>query len=272
VPLRVKLACLLAFAPAVFGCWQALRDSGLFSVDRVAIEGLSAGAAPIVTQDLVSAARAQTTTDFRLGMVREAVAQFSLIVDVRARTHFPHGVTLIVRERVPAVRLELGRRTIALAADGTVITGLARLPALAGVRSTQAPSGGSTHDPFVLLALNVLAAAPAPLRERVVAVTAARGMLTIHLHRGPRLIFGNGALPHAKWDAAAAVLADASSRGATYVDVELPARPSAQVGDPTTTLSALSLGGSSAVTPATAAAVATTVNSALLRASVSTSG
>ena len=78
------------------------------------------------------------------------------------------------------------------------------------MRSTHhAGRTGAARDPFVLLALRVLGDAPAPLRRRVVAVTIADGALTIYLHRGPRLIFGNGALPHAKWDAAAAVLADA---------------------------------------------------------------
>jgi len=47
----------------------------------------------------------------------------------------------------------------------------------------------------------------------------------VHLRNGPRLIFGNDSRPFAKWAAAAAVLADPSSKGATYVDVRLPGRP-----------------------------------------------
>ena len=64
----------------------------------------------------------------------------------------------------------------------------------------------------------------------------------VYLHRGPRLIFGDGALPHAKWDAAAAVLADHWSLGASYVDVRIPSRPAAQVADPNTSVTA-SVGG-----------------------------
>jgi hypothetical protein len=130
------------------------------------------------------------------------------------------------------------------------VTGFSPSVHLATVRSSEFPLGGRTHDPFVLVAARVLGAAPRPLFRRVAAITRTGGVLTVYLHRGPRLIFGDGALPHAKWDAAAAVLAAPSSRGAAYVNVMLPWRPAAQVGDPDTSLSA--------ATPTEAPASATT--------------
>jgi cell division protein FtsQ len=142
-----------------------------------------------------------------------------------------------------------------------VITGLRHAPALAVLRSHQRPVGGRSRDPFVLVALAVLGDAPAPLRARVVAITVTHGALTIHLHRGPRLIFGSASLPHAKWDAAAAVLADASSRGASYVDVQLPSRPAAQVADPATASTASAAMGA---LPSSSASVATVVAGPLL--------
>jgi cell division septal protein FtsQ len=150
-----------------------------------------------------------------------------------------------------------------------VVTGLRRLGPLAVLHSIRYPWNGQERDPFVLLALRVLADAPAPLRRRAAAVTVADGALTIHLHRGPRLIFGNEALLHAKWDAATAVLADRSSRGASYIDLRLPSRPAAQVADPATSGSAA---GSSTATPANAATVATVLDPALIQPSSSTSG
>jgi hypothetical protein len=103
-------------------------------------------------------------------------------------------------------------------------------------------------------------------------VTVADGALTIHLHRGPKLIFGNDALPHAKWDAAAAVLADPSSRGASYIDLRLPSRPVAQVADPQTSPTATAAAGGSAATPTNAATVSTVLDPALIQPSSSTSG
>jgi len=44
---------------------------------------------------------------------------------------------------------------------------------------------------------------------------------------GPQILFGDDQRPRAKWVAAARVLSDESSAGATYVDVRLPERPAA---------------------------------------------
>jgi len=257
MPLRVKIACLCALAIALVAGWFALRDSGVFSVDHVAIEGLSPNALPAITEALDAAARSQTTTDFSLDSVRAAVAQYTLISDVRAETHVPHGVTLIVSERDPVAQLEVGPEVIPIAADGSVISGLARLPRLAAVRSTHLPVAGRERDPWVALALRVLTDAPLPLRRRVVSITLTGDGLTVHLHRGPRLIFGDATLPHAKWDAAAAVLADPSSQGASLVDVRLPSRPAAQVADAGTTAAATGAPGTTAGPPLGAATVAT---------------
>lgn len=243
LPLHLRLTIAALLAALAGGGWLILRDSALFSVDSVTIVGLSGEASPAVGEQLVAAARSQTTTDFSTGAVRAAVSTDTLVRGVRAVTHFPHGVTLYVTERLPVAAIEVDGASVPVAADGSVVTGFSTSARLPGVRSTQAPLGGRTHDPFVLVALRVLGAAPAPLRERVAAVTRADGALTIYLHHGPRLIFGDGELPHAKWDAAAAVLATRSARGASYIDVVLPWRPAAQVGDPATSLTSATAGG-----------------------------
>ena len=270
--LRQRVACFAALPLLGFGGWMALRDSSLFSVDQVIVVGLTPNALPAVSEQLHAAARAQTTTDFSVGALRASVAQYTLIAGLRVQTRFPHGVRIVVHERHAIARLEVAGRWSALAADGSVITGLARYGSLAVVHSTHRTSSGRTRDPFVLLALRMLTDAPASLRRRAAAVTIADGALTIHLHRGPRLIFGNDALPHAKWDAAAAVLADPSSRGASYIDLRLPSRPVAQVADPQTDPTAIAAAGTSASTPTNAATVSTVLDPALIQPSSSTSG
>jgi cell division septal protein FtsQ len=262
---RRKLLALAALPLLALGAWLALRDSALFSVDHVNVVGLSRSALPAVSDELLAAAHAQTTTDFSVDALRSALARYTLIADVRAQTHPPHGVRIEVTERHPIARLEVAGQWFALAADGTVVTGLRRLGTLVHLHSIRYPWNGHASDPFVLLALRVLADAPPQLRRRALSVTVADGALTIRLHRGPRLIFGNDALLHAKWAAAAAVLADRSSRGAAYIDLHLPSRPAAQVADPATS-------GSSAGTPANAATVATVLDPALIQPSSSTSG
>jgi cell division septal protein FtsQ len=254
LPLRRKLALAVALALVATGGWLILRDSPLFSVNDVTIQGLSPDASPVVTERLLAAARAQTTTDFSAANVRAAVASYSLITGVRAVTHFPHAVTLYVSERLPVARVEIAGHPIPMTADGSPVSGFSRRVHLPTVRSSRRRHGGSSRDPFVLVALRVLGAAPAPLAARVLAVTRAGGALTIYLHRGPRLIFGDGSLPHAKWDAAAAVLAAPSSRGATYIDLVLPSRPDAQVGDRATSLTAAYRAAAGGTTPVAGAA------------------
>jgi cell division protein FtsQ len=268
--LRTKLTILVLVPLVVIGGWLLLRDSAFFSVDHVAISGLGSDAQPIVSEDLLAAAHHETTTDFSTAALRAAVAPYTVIAGIRAETHFPHGLTIEVTERHPVAHLQVGKRWFLLDSSGLIITGAigAGLPVL---HSDQLPSATRSHDSFVLLALRVISDAPAPLRDRVVAVTIADGALTIYLHRGPKLIFGNGALPHAKWDAAAAVMADPTSRGASYIDVQVPSRPAAQVGDPAT-ISASPSNGSGADAPSSAASVSTLLDPALVQPSSYRSG
>jgi len=269
MPLRLKLAVAAALATLGLGGWLLLRDSSFFAVNDVTIVGLSADAAPTVAAQLEAAARSQTTTDFSVGALRAAVAPYTLIDALSARTRGSHGVTITVGERRTAVRLDVGGAIMPLDSSGAVITGLRRSPRVATVSSAHLPVGGRSRDPFVLLALRVLGAAPAPLRARVIAVTIPHGQLTLYMHRGPRRIFGDASLPHAKWDAAAAVLSDHWSLGASYVDVRIPSRPAAQVADPNTTVTA-SAGGASPLTAGGLAVTATALSPGVLGPSSST--
>jgi hypothetical protein len=73
----------------------------------------------------------------------------------------------------------------------------------------------------------VLGAAPSLLARHVERVfTGAKG-LTVAMHNGLLVYFGDAARPHAKWLSLARVLADPSSVGASYVDVRLPSHPAA---------------------------------------------
>ena len=270
--MRLRVASAAAVLVLLIGGWVVLRDSSVFSVDQVSVAGLSSNALPAVSEQLQRAARAQTTTDFSLAALRSSVARYTLIDDLRAQTQFPNGLRIEVIERHPVAKVDVAGQWFYLAADGRVITGLARPGHLAVLRSLRYPWNGQARDPFVLLALRVLADAPAVLRHRVTSVTIIDGALSIQMRRGPRLIFGNGALPHAKWDAAAAVLADRSSRGASYIDLRLPSRPAAQVADAATISSASGASGPSVGTPATAATVATVLDPTMIGPSSSTSG
>jgi cell division septal protein FtsQ len=242
MPPRRTLAMIAAVGlVAGLGGWLLLAGAGQ-RVQRVTIVGLSRDASPALEDALVAAARAQPTSGFSAAKVRAAVSRYTLITGIRAESREPDAVTLFIREREPFLRLSAEGTRVALDSGGTVITGYGRLPHVASVSGTRAPIDGRAVDPFALTALRLVRAAPAPIRRRIVAITTAHGVLTIYLHHGPRLIFGDATLPHAKWDAAVAVMATRSAEGAAYIDVRLPSRPAAQVADAATMASASGLG------------------------------
>jgi cell division septal protein FtsQ len=182
-----------------------------------------------------------TTTDFSTARLRAAVAGYAYVGGLRVRTQFPHGVAIQVIERLPLARLDVAGNIVAVSADGRVLSGLAPSRELPLLHTTVVPVGGRATGAVTREELDLLGAAPAPLRSRVYDVYLGSDGLTVQLRRGPLLYFGDGTLPHAKWDSAAAVLGSPTSRGARYIDVSWPSRPAAQVDDPAT-----SAGGSAA--------------------------
>jgi cell division protein FtsQ len=73
----------------------------------------------------------------------------------------------------------------------------------------------------------MLALAPAVLRARILRAYVGPQGLTAIFRNGPALYFGDSGRLVAKWAAAIRVLADATSQGASYIDVRVPERPAA---------------------------------------------
>ena len=88
--------------------------------------------------------------------------------------------------------------------------------------------GATTLSGTPLQETELLADAPAALLPRIASTTmSADHGLTVTLRSGPELYFGASDRLTAKWDSAVAVLANASSAGAAYIDVSDPSRPAA---------------------------------------------
>jgi cell division protein FtsQ len=222
---RTGIACAAVLGLLALG-WLWLRDSPLVAVDRVTVTGATGRDAPRVRAALEDAARDMTTLHVRTGALRTAVEPYGRIASVQAKPDFPHGLRIEVRERAAVGALAAGDERVGIAADGTILRGQATsgLPLLS---ARSAPTGERVTDPALGREVALLAAAPPALRARVIRVgTGSRG-LTVPLRDGPELFFGGPDRLRAKWIAAATVLADPSSSGATYVDVRLPERPAA---------------------------------------------
>jgi cell division protein FtsQ len=224
------LATGLTTVALLGGGWLWLRDSSLVAVRQVGITGVSGPDAARIRMALTLSARNMTTLDVRLGQLRTAVAPYPVVKNLTVSTQFPHGLRIRVSEQLPVGALVAGGRAVAAAGDGTLLRdiGTASLPA---IPVDSLPAGSQVTDPVALDALALLADTPPRLLSRIGQVTDVPPHgLVVALRSGPSLYFGDDSDLNAKWAAAAAVLGDPSSAGATYIDVTDPARPAAGVG------------------------------------------
>jgi len=224
-PARAVAACACVLA-LLGGGWLWLRDSGLVAVDQVSVTGLSGTEAPRVRAALEGAARDMTTLHVRPDQLRTAVEPYPSIMAVDAHADFPHRLRIVVHEHVAVAALAAGSDRVPVAADGTLLRG-SSTSGLPVVAVAAPPPGDTLSDKRALRVVTLLAAAPPELRGKVSRVFAGPRGLTAPLANGPVLYFGGADRLRAKWTAAAHVLADRSSAGATYIDLRLPERPAA---------------------------------------------
>ena len=201
-----------------------LRDSPLVRVEQVEIIGVDGAQAGEIRDALTGAAREMTTLHVREDALRDAVASYPVVRTISADAEFPHRLRIAVTSYVPVGALEIGGRPVAVAADGTVLDG-APTRGLAVIAADGSAAGTTITGTAPRRLVRLLATAPASLRTRIDRASAGPRGLAVQLENGPRLDFGDLSRLRAKWLAAAAVLADEDSRGASYVDVRLPERP-----------------------------------------------
>lgn len=204
-----------------------LRDSSLVAVEEVTVTGLTSDDADRLRAALTTAGRTMTTLHLDRPALDRAVAGYPIVRGLEVEPEFPRGLHVHVIEHQPAALAVSDAGSVPVAADGTLLRGLAVEGKLPVVEVEGALGEDRLRDPVALGAAAVAGAAPVALRGRIAEVT--RGSdhdgFVATLREGPDLIFGSAARLPAKWAAAARVLADLESRGASYVDLRIPGRP-----------------------------------------------
>lgn len=214
----------LAIATVFFG-W--LRDLPALRVERVEVTGATS-AGPQVREALTHAGREMTTLHVREEALRRAVRPFPVVRSVRADADLPNTLRVEVVEHRPVAVAQRDGRSVPVAGDGTVLAGVSVEAPLPALPPSRAPLGRRVRDRHARLALRVLGAAPPELARRVRGVEVSRDeQIEAPLRNGPRVLLGGRGRLREKWRAAAAVLAHPDSRGAEYVDVGMPDRPTA---------------------------------------------
>jgi cell division protein FtsQ len=230
IPRRVRRWTLvvLVLALMLFAAYRFwFRDSGFVRVEHVTVTGLTTKDAPRIRLALTAAARDMTTLNVQRGALDSDVAGFPIVKEVVATRDFPHGLRIHVIEERPVATLVVQGQRLLIAPDGTVLRGIdPPAHSIAVIRTKTSVPQDHVTDGAPLSALRVAATAPPALAVRISSIghAGARG-LVVRLRNGPLLIFGNGSDAVAKWAGAAAVLADGSSRGASYLDLRVPDRP-----------------------------------------------
>lgn len=220
---RVITVAVAAALLAAAGLW--LRDSPVVAVEHVQVKGAGGPDGPAIRSALSRAARDMTTLHVREGSLRDAVASYPVVKDLRVSAHPLHGLSIQVVEYAPAAALEAGGRRVAVAADGTILR-KARLDGLPLVPAHALPSGDHLRDRQAVGAVALASAAPAGLRALITRIrSGGQDGLRADLQGGLRIIFGSRERLVAKWEAAARVLADPKAAGAAYLDVRVADRP-----------------------------------------------
>jgi cell division protein FtsQ len=206
--------------------WLWLRDSSLVAVRQVTVTGASGPDAGRVVAALEEAGRAMTTLHVRDDELRTAIEPFPSVASVHADAVFPHTLRIEVREKGPVGVVVARGDRVAVGRDGRVLHGVPT-DGLPEIAARAVPGGPRVTARDARRGMAALATAPAPLRARVRRTSLGPQGLAVALRHGPSLIFGGPERLRAKWVAAAVVLADPTSAGATYIDVRLPERPAA---------------------------------------------
>jgi cell division protein FtsQ len=220
LPWRMLAGVLLAVAGLALG-WLWFRDSSFAAVEHVAITGSTSSEDTQVREALQDAARGMSTLRVDAAALHDAVEPFASVAGLRVRADFPHDLRIEVIEHHPVATLQTGGSEVPATGGGLVLDGV-RAEDLPVVTSRTPPRDGRVQDRRALAALTIAAAAPPELRARSERVWWDDDGLALDLRDGPKLIFGTAGKAREKWVAAARVLAESSSAGATYLDLRVP--------------------------------------------------
>jgi cell division protein FtsQ len=221
----VALVLVAAALGALYMFW--LRDSSLVRVESVSVSGVSSSPDGVrVRSKLTAAAKHMTTLRVDPDALRNAVADEPTVHSLSVQADFPHGLRIEIVENRPVALLVSPARSVAVAPDGTVLAGSKMPSGLPTVRVASLPPGVRVTERVTRDRVAVAGAAPPRLLARVATISVQHGRGAVaQLEHGPVIIFGGAVDLARKWAAVAAVLAQHTSAGATYIDVRMAERP-----------------------------------------------
>jgi cell division protein FtsQ len=233
VPSWRWLAIAFGALLAVGGGYLVARDSALFAVQRVEIDG----APPGVAREVRAALRpleGESLLRVDLGATADRLAAIPSVRTARFDRAFPHTLLVTVAAERPVAVLRTGDDAWLVSARGRVIRRLenprlSSLPRVWAPATVSAAAGDGLADPPSLAAVRALAAvADSRLPARVRYARSTESGLSLMLMAGTELELGNDDELTLKLAVARNVLLalDPARQGwPAYVDLTLPGRP-----------------------------------------------
>jgi cell division protein FtsQ len=216
------------------GGYLLARETSLFAIDRIEVEGGSPRVAAQIQRALASFVGAPLVGLDGAAVLRKVDA-LPTVVSASYDRAFPHTLRITVVPEKPAAVLRSGASSWLVSVRGRVIE---RLPADSLPRLPRIWVSTRTH---VVLGAEIRAAGAAtaahavglagPLAARVASASFAGGALVFRLRSGLELLLGDGGDVRLKVAVAARALTMLPS-GSTFLDVSIPGRPVAGTGSP----------------------------------------
>jgi hypothetical protein len=232
-PTRRSFALGLGIFTFALGGYLLARETSLFAIDRIEIQGGSGQVAGQVRRALASFA-GRPLVGLDGSAVLQRVDALPTVVRSTYDRAFPHTLRITIVPERPAAVLRSGRESWLVSARGRVME---RLPSRTASSLPRIWVAAHT-SPQVGQTLGATAGTPAralglagPFAARIATASYANGALVFHLRSGLQVLLGDGGDLKLKLAVAQRALALVPA-GSTYLDVSIPGRAVAGTGSP----------------------------------------
>jgi cell division protein FtsQ len=224
-PFVVVLAAV-AFVGAGVGAYVLARQTSLFAVKRIDVEGAPPDVAAEIRATLASY-RGESLVRFDSRQASRELSTVAEVADARFDRAFPHTLKVKVRLERPVAVLRQGQDAWLVSASARVLRTLERpyppLPRIWVPRSVGVEVNTTLAGPGARGVAAVAPLQPLRLHIEVRQVLTGNGELTLELASGTELRLGNSGDLKLKLAIAKQLLP--LTPGAAYVDVSVPERP-----------------------------------------------
>jgi cell division protein FtsQ len=234
VPTRRSLALGFGLLAVAVGGYLLARETPLFAIDRIEVQGGSPQVARQV-QSSLSSLVGRPLVGLNGSAVLAKVDALPTVVSATYDRAFPHTLRIAIVPERPAAVLRRGPDNWLVSSQGRVMerlsaTAVRRLPRIWISTHTPVRTGAELTAAGAATAAHAVGLAGG-FAARVDSASVTNGVVVFHLRSGLELLLGDGGDIKLKVAVAARVLGILPA-GSTFLDVSSPGRPVSGIGSP----------------------------------------